>query len=149
MQFPVTSKMLGDAGEHYALSCFTFAGHPTTKMPDGWSGYDLAVHSEERLLRVSVKTRSETDSWKAGSWFMFDERIECDWIVFIFRQRDGRLRSWVMPFATAREFGNTATAKRKDPHVRDVSWAKLNRLPLSAFENNWNLNPLGAAASDA
>jgi hypothetical protein len=145
--FAVTSKMLGDAGEHYALSQFTFAGKPTTKMPDGWAGYDLAVHSNGGLLRVSVKTRSETDSWKAGSWFIFDETIECDWLVFIFKTKAGLVRSWVVPYSLARELGNVASPTRKDPHMRDVSWAKLNREPLQRYENNWQLNEQGTGKS--
>jgi hypothetical protein len=143
--FRVTSKMLGDAGEHYALSQFTFAGQPTTKMPDGWSGYDLAVHSNDSLLKVSVKTRSETASWKAGSWFNFDETIGCDWIVFVFKPLSGKVRSWIMPFSVAREFGNKPTATRKDPHNRDVSWSKLNREPLARYEENWSMLPAGNA----
>jgi len=55
-----TTKMLGDAGEHYAVGRFTFAGKPATKMPDGWYGYDLAVETGTGLVRVSVKTRSES-----------------------------------------------------------------------------------------
>ena len=54
--FEVTTKMLGDAGEHFALAQFTFAGRAAAKMPDGWSAYDLAIHSDNRLLRISVKT---------------------------------------------------------------------------------------------
>src|SRR5262245_39345216 len=127
----VTTKMLGDAGEHYALSQFIFAGKPTTKMPDGWLGYDLAVESGGGLVRVSVKTRSETESWKTGSWFIFDERLECDWLVFIFKTKEGPVRSWIVPFSVACELGNQPTPTRKDPHNRDVSWAKLNREPLS------------------
>lgn len=51
----VSSKMLGDAGEHYAVSRITFAGMPATKMPDGWQAYDLAVETGAALVRVSVK----------------------------------------------------------------------------------------------
>jgi hypothetical protein len=137
--FSVIPKMLGDAGEHYALSQFTFAGKPATKMPDGWSGYDLAVESGQGLIRVSVKTRSETDSWKAGSWFTFNEKMECDWLAFIFKAKTGIIRSWVIPFAVAREQGNKASPLRKEPHIRDVSWAKLNKAPLARYENNWEL----------
>jgi len=140
-QSSVTPKMLGDAGEHYALSQFTFAGKPTGKMPEGWPGYDLAVETGSGLARVSVKTRSETSSWKAGSWFIFDERSECDWLVFIFKAKSGEVRSWIIPFRVAQEQGNKATSARKDPHNRDVSWAKLNREPLCKYENNWSLKP--------
>lgn len=136
----VTTKMLGDAGEHYALSQFTFAGKPATKMPDGWTGYDLAVESGQGLVRVSVKTRSETNNWKAGSWFIFDERLECDWLVFVFRPINAAVRAWIIPFSVAREYGNKPLPTRKDPHNRDVSFAKLNRPPLSQYENNWGLN---------
>ena len=132
--------MLGDAGEHFALSQFTFAGKPATKMPDGWKDYDLAVETGRGLARVSVKTRSETARWKAGSWFMFDERSDCDWLVFVFRQKDGRTRSWIIPFSVAKDNANIPTEKRKDPHMRDISWAKLERKPLSSYENNWGLD---------
>ena len=135
----VTSKMLGDAGEHYALSQFTFAGKPASKMPDGWTGYDLAVDSGQGLVRVSVKTRAETAGWKAGSWFIFDERHACDWLVFLFLPAGAPVRAWILPFEVAREFGNKPLVGRKDPHNRDVSFAKLNREPLSRFENNWGL----------
>jgi len=68
----VTSKMLGDAGEHYALSQFTLAGYPASKMPDNWEGYDLAVESGKGLLRVSVKTRKDGPKWSKGNWFLFE-----------------------------------------------------------------------------
>lgn len=135
----VTTKMLGDAGEHHAVCQFTLAGAPAVKMPDGWTAYDLAVDSGGGLVRVSVKTRSESMGWKNSAWFIFDERLPCDWIVFVFRPESGALRSWIMPFEVARYFGNVPTSERKDPHNRDVSWAKLNRDPLDRYENNWEL----------
>ena len=55
-----SSKLLGDAGEHYALIQFSFAGKYAAKMPDNWEGYDLAVETGG-LVRVSVKTRSESE----------------------------------------------------------------------------------------
>jgi hypothetical protein len=137
----VTGKMLGDAGEHYALSQFTFAGKPASKMPDGWPGYDLAVDTGEGLARVSVRTRSETPRWQAGSWFTFDQRVECDWLVFLFKPNSGPVRSWVIPFRVACEHGNRFTARRKDPQNREVSWAKLKGEPFARYENNWELNP--------
>ena len=138
-RFEVTGKMLGDAGEHYALSQFTFAGRAGSKMPEGWSAYDLAIESGTRLVRVSVKTRSETVGWKTSSWFIFDDRAICEWLVFIFKPKAGPVRSWVIPFSVAGEHANKPTAARKDPHNRDISWAKLNRMPLLGYENNWEL----------
>ena len=139
MQLEVKTKALGDAGEYFALSQFTFAGFPASKMPDCWPGYDLAVETGRGLIRVSVKTRRETANWKSAPWFLFDERIACDWIVFIFLPLEGPIRSWVMPFELARELGNKPLPSRKDPHNRDVSFAKLNREPLSFYEGNWEL----------
>lgn len=138
-----TTKMLGDAGEHYAVSQFTFAGLPATKMPDGWEAYDLAVESGVGLVRVSVKTRSETERWSAGRWFTFDDRRACDWLVLIFHPKAGPLRSWIIPYDIARQNASVPGPNRKQPHFRDLSWARLNRAPLSAYENNWSLEHRG------
>ncbi len=137
----LTTKMLGDAGEHYAVSQFTFAGRPAMKMPDGWSGYDLAVETGAGLVRVSVKTRSESQGWKTSRWFNFDDRRDCDWIVFLFQQKAGAIRSWVMPFAVAKHHANSPGPNRKEAHFRDLSWARLNKPPLEEYENNWSLKP--------
>lgn len=134
-----TTKMLGDAGEHYAVSRFTFVGRPATKMPDGWEGYDLAVESGFGLVRVSVKTRSESDGWKASKWFTFDDRRDCDWLVFIFLTKEGGLRSWVIPYPVAKAHANVPGPNRKEAHVRDISWAKLVKSSLAAYEDNWKL----------
>ena len=81
----ISTKLLGDAGEHYALSQFSFAGNYAAKMPDNWEGYDLAVETGAGLVRVSVKTRSESVGWKSSRWFNWDDRKDCDWFVFIFK----------------------------------------------------------------
>jgi hypothetical protein len=109
-------------------------------MPDNWEAYDLAVETGSGLIRVSVKTRSESEGWKTSKWFIFDERKECDWHVFIFKPRTGVVRSWIMPHSIAKALGNVPGPNRKNPWSRDVSWSKLNKPPLSSFENNWSLN---------
>jgi len=138
---PTSTKLLGDAGEHYALSQFSFAGKYAAKMPDNWKAYDLAVETGAGLARVSVKTRSESAGWKTSDWFNFDDRKHCDWMVFIFKSRNGDVRSWIMPYDVALSNANTPGPNRKDAWFRDISWLKLNKLPLSAFENNWSLSP--------
>lgn len=115
------SKLRGDAGEHYALSQLSFAGKFAAKMPDNWEGYDLAVETGLGLVRVSVKTRSESPGWKASRWFNFDDRKDCDWVVFIFKPASGPLRSWIMPIAVAKAHANKPTATRRDPWFRDLS----------------------------
>lgn len=141
----VSSKVLGDAGEHYVVSQIAFAGMPATKMPDGWEGYDLAVETGVKLVRVSVKTRSESQGWKTSRWFIFDELRIRDWIVFVFKTAAGPVRAWIMPSDVARKHGNVPTATRKNPHMRDLSWAKLNREPLKQYEDNWKLLKAGHA----
>jgi len=132
-------KLLGDAGEHYALSQFSFAGKYAAKMPDNWEAYDLAVETGHGLTRVSVKTRSESSGWKNSRWFNFDDRKECDWLALIFKAADGALRAWVVPYDLARSHANVPGVERKDPWFRDLSWSKLNREPLASYENNWSL----------
>ena len=109
-------------------------------MPDNWEGYDLAVESGNGLVRISVKTRSETKAWKKGNWFNFDDRKECDWIVFIFKKKDGDLRSWVIPYLVALKHANKPGRNRIDPWFRDIMWWKLVEEPLSLYENNWIMN---------
>ncbi len=132
-------KLLGDAGEHYALSQFSFAGKYAAKMPDNWEAYDLAVETGHGLTRVSVKTRSESKGWPKSRWFSFDDRKECDWLALIFKAADGSLRAWVLPHELAKEHANLPGPNRKDSWFRDLSWSKLNREPLAAYENNWAL----------
>jgi len=139
------NKLLGDAGEHYALSQFGFVGKYAAKMPDNWEAYDLAVESGSGLVRVSVKTRSETEKWKSAPWFSFDDRKSCDWFAFIFRPERGAVRSWIIPFEAAKSNANTPGPNRKDAWEREISWAKLNRKPLSSYENNWALTQDGLA----
>lgn len=140
MKSLITTKMLGDAGEHYALSQFSFAGKPASKMPDGWKGYDLAVETGEYLARVSVKTRSETDAWAANRWFTFDVNQDCHFLVLIFKpQKKKDIRAWVIPFSVAKEHASQPGPRRKEPHIRDLSWSKLVKDPLSRYEDNWDL----------
>ena len=136
-----STNLSGDAGEHYALSQFSFAGKYAAKMPDNWEGYDLAVETGEGLIRVSVKTRSETAGWKASKWFNWDDRKDCDWFVFIFKPVVGPLRSWVIPADVVAHNSNKPGSSRKDPWFRDLSWKKLNFPKLGCYEDNWELQP--------
>jgi hypothetical protein len=136
-----TTKMLGDAGEHYAVSQFTFAGWRAMKMPDGWEGYDLAIETGTGHLRVSVKTRSESHGWKTSRWFNFDDRRKCDWMVFVFQPKKSRVQAWVIPFAVAKHNANNPGLARKNAHSRYVSWARLTKRPLTKYEDNWTLQP--------
>ena len=42
------TKLLGNAGEHFALSQFSFAERYAAKMPDNWE-YDLVVETGHGL----------------------------------------------------------------------------------------------------
>ena len=133
------SKLIGDAGEHYALSRLSFAGSIAMKMPDNWKGYDLAVETGSGLVRISVKTRSESKSWNANSWFIFDDRQLVEWIGFVFKPRTGALRAWVVPFDVAKNNANTPGPNRKNAWEREVTWRKLQAAPLAQYEDNWAL----------
>ena len=108
-------------------------------MPDNWEACDLAVETGQGLVRVSVKTRSESAGWAKSRWFNFDDRKECDWIVFIIKPESGLVRSWVIPYDFAMEHANVPVKNRKDSWFRDLSWTKLNSETLSIFEDNWTL----------
>lgn len=135
----VTPKMLGDAGEHYAVSKFTFAGCPASKMPEGWTAYDLAVETGSGLARISVKTRSESERWKSAPWFIFADNLVCDWMVFLFLPKNGEIRAWVVPFDVACKHANSVAPNRKSPEARDISLSRLSKPPLVSYENNWML----------
>ena len=45
-------------------------------------------------------------------------------------------------FSVAREHANKRTPANKNSHIRDISWAKLNKEPLIRYENNWELKAL-------
>lgn len=134
-----STKLLGDAGEHYALSQLNFAGKYAAKMPDNWEGYDLAVE-DGGLKRVSVKTRSETSGWKTSPWFFFNDRKQCEWLIFVFKPKVGDLQAWVIPFVVALAHASKPGPTRKEPWQRDVSMAKLRRAPLAAYKENWALD---------
>ena len=133
------TKLIGDAEEHCALGQFSVAEKYAAKMPDNSDAYDLAVETGHGLARVSLTTRSETEGWKAGSWFIFDDRKECDWYVFVFKTATGDIRSWVIPSDVCIANANTFTEKPEDPWVRGESWAKPNRDPLIKYEDNWTM----------
>lgn len=132
-------KLVGDAGEHYALSQFSFEGKSAAKMPDTWKAYDLVVETGSGLARVSVKTRTESKGWRSSKWFMFDDRLQCDWMVFVFKPASGGPRAWVIPYAVALEHANRPGKDRQEPHERKVSWKKLTG-SLATFENNWTMD---------
>lgn len=135
----ISTKLLGDAGEHYALSQFSFAGNYAAKMPDNWEGYDLAVETGAGLVRVSVKTRSETAGFATSMWFTWDDRKDCDWFVFIFKAANGKIRSWVIPVNFVEQYSRKPAATTKSPWLRDLLWKKLTQPILAAYEDNWSM----------
>lgn len=136
-----STKVFGDAAEHYALSQFSFAGRFAAKMPDNWKGYDLVVAEDGgRLARVSVKLRTETERWRLGKWFLFDgdQSKTCDWLVLIFKPASGPLESWVIPFDVAVRIA-PKPGKGAKPRQLDLKWSQLQKSPLVDYKNNWSL----------
>ena len=145
-----STKLLGDAGEHYALSQFDFAGKYAAKMPDDWQGYDLAVETGSGLVGVIVKTRRETAGWKSSPWFSWDDRMCCEWFVFAFKPKQGAMRSWIVPANLAEAHAQKPTTGRErhmTPWARKLHWNQLNDPPLADFEDNWSLEVKALAPS--
>jgi hypothetical protein len=134
-------KILGDAGEHYALSMFGFAGLPCSKLPDNWKYYDLIVQKENKIERISVKSRSETKSFSKNSWFIFEATGQYEWVVFVIKFKNGDLKSWVIPVSVALKNASKPESTSKSPNDRRLSWGKLEEPGLVKYLDNWTLKP--------
>jgi len=142
-----STKLLGDAGEHYALSQFSLAGKYAAKMPDNWQGYDLAVETGSELVRVSVKTRSESAELRDIPLFRWDHRKSCDWIVFVFMPKQGPFRSWVVPAKLADEFATKSREWMDKPLDRELRLTRLGKPPLAEYADNWSMEVKELATS--
>jgi hypothetical protein len=131
----INKKMLGDAGEHYAITKFAFSGIPGAKMPENWPEYDFVLEDGTRLLKVAVKTRSETFKFSRSSWFIVNANSKIDWSVFIINFRSGEIRSWIIPQDRCLEH-----ATPKDKSIRHISWHQLELPELAQYRENWKLN---------
>jgi hypothetical protein len=134
-----STKLLGDAGEHYALSQFSFAGKYAAKMPDNWQGYDLAVETGSELVRVSVKTRGESANMRYSPLFHWNHRRCCDWIVFLFKPKQDPFRSWVVPAMLADERATKSREWMDRPLDRELSLTRLGKPPLAEYADNWSM----------
>jgi len=132
-------KILGDAGEHYALSMFGFAGFPCSKLPDNWKYYDLIVQKDNKIERISVKTRSETKSFSKSSWFIFESTGQYEWVVFIVKFESRELKAWVIPVSIALKHASIPENNSLKPTDRRLSWGKLEGPELMLYLNNWAL----------
>jgi hypothetical protein len=132
-------KILGDSGEHYALSMFGFYGLPCSKLPDNWKYYDLIVQKDNRIIRVSVKTRSETASFSKNSWFVFDATGQYEWVVFIIKFAGVSIRAWVIPVEVAIKHASIPKNGSASPDARRLSWGKLEHPDLLQYSENWEL----------
>ena len=146
-----STKLLGDAGEHYALSQFSFAGKYAAKMPDNWQGYDLAVETGSGLVRVSVKTRSESADMRCSPLFHWNHRRCCDWIVFVFKPKQGPFRSWIIPAMLADECATKSGEWMNVPLDRELRLTRLGKPPLAEYEENGSMavKELAASATEA
>jgi hypothetical protein len=140
MASEITTKMLGDAGEHYSLSQLSFHGIPCAKMPDNWKDYDLVFQKNNVIERISVKTRSETDKFNDGSWFIFDSVKKYEWVIFILIKKNKSIDAWIIPHHVANKNSNGGNSNDGPNGKRRVSWKTLNTTTLLKYKENWNLN---------
>jgi hypothetical protein len=133
------TKILGDAGEHYALSMFGFFGFPCSKLPDNWRHYDLIVQKDNKIERISVKVRSETPSFSKSSWFIFEATGQYEWVVFIIKFKSGELKTWIIPVPIALKYASVPESNSNNPNDRRLSWSKLEGPDFINYLNNWSL----------
>lgn len=136
----ITSKMIGDAGEHYLVSQLMFHGIPAYKMPDNWPNYDIrAVRKNGDDVSISVKTRT----WQkrlSSPWFEFNVDDEFDYIACIIAMLDQPHRIWIIPKGALDKYARKNKEGSKHSKVRWVTFNDLNnKMDLSKYENNYVL----------
>ncbi|MGV1016789.1 MAG: hypothetical protein ACOYBW_05355 [Fluviibacter phosphoraccumulans] len=136
----MTKKILGDAGEHYAIAKFSFAGAFCSKMPDNWPAYDIFLQKGDSKFCVSVKTRSETASFGPNSYFKFDAIDQSQWFVCI-TYVAGQIDSWIIPTSVAKKkFKRLENVSRGKPVVEYKTTVSQLRSELMRFKENWALD---------
>jgi predicted O-linked N-acetylglucosamine transferase (SPINDLY family) len=138
----LSSTLLGDAGEYYALSQFLLNGHKAIKMPDKWEMYDIAIEDKEKkLLTVSVKTRSESVGWKNSKWFSWSKKDKFDVIVLVFISKDLGISSWIIPSSIANSLCSKPSVNALNQNYLELSWKKLNSdEQLLKYKDNWTIS---------
>lgn len=137
----MTKKILGDAGEHYAIAKFSFAGAFCSKMPDNWPAYDIFLQKDDAKFCVSVKTRSETASFSQSSYFKFDAIDQSQWFVCIAKYVDGQIDAWVIPTSVVKKkFKRLESVSKGKPVVEYKTTVSQLRSDLMRFKENWALD---------
>lgn len=79
---------------------------------------------KQRTAKLPGDTRGA--GWRMSAWFVFHDRRECDWIVFLFHAADSaaRLGGPVRHSPRARQPG---AACAENAHERDLTFAWLTR----------------------
>ena len=116
-----------------------FAGFQCSKLPDNWKHYDLIVQIDNKIERISVKTRSESKSFSKNSWFKFDATGKYEWVIFIIKFKNGGLKSWVIPLSFAINQASIPDKDTKKSNDRTLSWGKLESPNFMKYLNNWSL----------
>ena len=133
-----TKKHLGDAGEYYALSQFSFSGLPSTKMPDNWPEYDLIVDVNGAPKKISVKTRSNNKGKFTTEHCKFSADDNFDFIACIFIVSREEIRCWIIPEGIANKHGDRNN--KNNPSYRHISYKQLTEEEeLKKYEKNWSL----------
>lgn len=114
----LTSKQLGDAGEHMIAAELSFAGFPTVMMPDNWPDYDLIFMKDNVNLTVQVKT---CRTLPPGSWVCeFSEEMRFDYLSIV---EASTRRNWLIPRSALVEH-----ARRPETAKNPCWWVNTNQL---------------------
>ena len=142
----ITRKMLGDAGENFALGMLTFHGFPCVKMPDCWPQYDLIVEKNNVLQKISVKTRSKTRSFSESSWFGIDSNATFEWLICVLMVDENTIQAWIVPKNALKKVNKSVKNEAQDKlHNRPtetadrISIKTLQSDKYKKFEANWHM----------
>lgn len=133
----ITRKMLGDAGEHFALAMLTFHGLRCVKMPDNWPEHDLIVERKNVLEKVSVKTRSkQSSSYSESSWFGINRNTTADWLICVLMGNEKTIEAWVIPMSIALRAAEE-NIKNNEQEKLHISVRTLRTEKFKKYEANW------------
>ena len=136
----INSRMIREAGQHFAISQFNFSGKCAAKMANNWDAFDLVVETGTALARVCVVTKLEPNAFGAKIWFGWDDRKPNDWFVFILRTIKGESWSWVIPRHLVEQYSNHRSATADSRLHREIFLKKLKEPVLASYADNWALN---------
>lgn len=136
----LTSKQIGDAGEHFVAGKIGMKGLPVVVMPDNWPDYDLLVAKNNQKITVQVKTFA--DLFGSGWNPAFSPELAFDFLAIVDAQGDSEC--WLIPANMVEAYLQQPRpeAKNQKPYLPKKH---LNG-DLAQYRDNWTLAQFGGAS---